>query len=148
MERIAMEISDVKARERLDLRGKLTVEGEGWLAGGGFGRGPIVSLAVARSAANDLGLHLFKHCGKGSSRSHDEYSQWRQSGRQRSGFVGIGEAEDTAVADLAGGTNSGLIEMRAPARTDRVCKYDQLLRIEEYLGGGADFLGRHALEGC
>jgi enolase len=71
----------------------------------------------------------------------------------RAGYLNVishrsGETEDTTIADLAVGTNSGLIKTGAPARTDRVCKYNQLLRIEEYLGAAADFLGPKALEGC
>jgi len=56
-----------------------------------------------------------------------------------------GETEDTTIADLAVATNCGLIKTGAPARTDRVCKYNQLLRIEEELGGAAVFPGRRAL---
>ncbi len=48
-----------------------------------------------------------------------------------------GESEDTTIADLAVATGVGQIKTGAPARTDRVAKYNQLLRIEEQLGGGA-----------
>ncbi len=57
-----------------------------------------------------------------------------------------GETEDTTIADLAVATNCGLIKTGAPARTDRVCKYNQLLRIEEELGTRARFPGSSALE--
>jgi enolase len=50
-----------------------------------------------------------------------------------------GETEDTTIADLAVGTNSGQIKTGAPSRTDRVAKYNQLLRIEEGLGSRAIF---------
>jgi enolase len=56
-----------------------------------------------------------------------------------------GETEDTTIADLAVATNCGMIKAGAPARTDRVAKYNQLLRIEEELGAGAAYLGREAL---
>jgi enolase len=56
-----------------------------------------------------------------------------------------GETEDTTIADLAVATNCGLIKTGAPARTDRVCKYNQLLRIEEELGARAIFPGSSAL---
>lgn len=56
-----------------------------------------------------------------------------------------GETEDTTIADLAVATNCGLIKTGAPARTDRVCKYNQLLRIEEILGGAAVYPGPSAL---
>jgi enolase len=56
-----------------------------------------------------------------------------------------GETEDTTIADLAVATNCGQIKTGAPARSDRVAKYNQLLRIEEQLGDSAAFLGRAAL---
>src|SRR5205823_13676794 len=52
-----------------------------------------------------------------------------------------GETEDTTIADLAVATNCGQIKTGAPARSDRVAKYNQLLRIEEDLGEPAAFLG-------
>jgi len=52
-----------------------------------------------------------------------------------------GETEDTTIADLAVATGVGQIKTGAPARSDRVAKYNQLLRIEEQLGGAADFPG-------
>jgi enolase len=55
-----------------------------------------------------------------------------------------GETEDTTIADLAVGTDSGQIKAGAPARSERVCKYNQLLRIEESLGGERRFPGRAA----
>jgi enolase len=56
-----------------------------------------------------------------------------------------GETEDTTIADLAVGTNCGQIKTGAPARSDRVAKYNQLLRIEEQLGEAAEFRGGAAL---
>jgi enolase len=56
-----------------------------------------------------------------------------------------GETEDTTIADLAVATNCGLIKTGAPARTDRVSKYNRLLRIEEMLGAAAVYPGRAAL---
>jgi enolase len=56
-----------------------------------------------------------------------------------------GETEDATIADLAVATNCGQIKTGAPARSDRVAKYNQLLRIEEQLGQAAAFRGRHAL---
>ena len=52
-----------------------------------------------------------------------------------------GETEDTTIADLAVATNCGQIKAGAPARSDRVAKYNQLLRIEEELGEAAEFRG-------
>ncbi|MBV8718382.1 MAG: phosphopyruvate hydratase [Chloroflexi bacterium] len=55
-----------------------------------------------------------------------------------------GETEDTTIADLAVGTNAGQIKTGAPARGERVNKYNQLLRIEEQLGAAARYAGRDA----
>jgi enolase len=52
-----------------------------------------------------------------------------------------GETEDTTIADLAVATNAGQIKTGAPSRTDRVAKYNQLLRIEEELGSSASYPG-------
>ena len=64
----------------------------------------------------------------------------------RSGYTSVmshrsGETEDTTIADLAVATNCGQIKTGAPARSDRVAKYNQLLRIEEDLGESAAFWG-------
>ena len=53
-----------------------------------------------------------------------------------------GETEDATIADLAVATNAGQIKTGAPCRSDRVAKYNQLLRIEEHLGDSAQYLGR------
>lgn len=68
---------------------------------------------------------------------------------QRSGYTAMmshrsGETEDTTIADLAVATNCGQIKSGAPARSDRVAKYNQLLRIEEELGEAAVYAGRSA----
>jgi enolase len=56
-----------------------------------------------------------------------------------------GETEDSTIADLAVGTAAGQIKTGSASRTDRLCKYNQLLRIEEELGSSATFAGRKAL---
>jgi enolase len=56
-----------------------------------------------------------------------------------------GETEDTIIADLAVGTSAGQIKTGSASRTDRVAKYNQLLRIEEELGAGARYAGRAAI---
>jgi enolase len=68
----------------------------------------------------------------------------------RAGYTSVmshrsGETEDTTIADLAVATNCGQIKTGAPARSDRVAKYNQLLRIEEELGEAAAYWGRSAL---
>ncbi len=55
-----------------------------------------------------------------------------------------GETEDTTIADLAVATNAGQIKTGAPARSDRVAKYNQLIRIEEELGDSSRYLGKAA----
>lgn len=69
---------------------------------------------------------------------------------RRNGYTSIishrsGESEDTFIADLAVATGAGQIKTGSASRTDRVAKYNQLLRIEEELGSGARFLGLKAL---
>jgi enolase len=56
-----------------------------------------------------------------------------------------GETEDTTIADLAVGTSAGQIKTGSASRTDRMCKYNQLLRIEEELGSTASFAGAEAI---
>jgi enolase len=53
-----------------------------------------------------------------------------------------GETEDTTIADLAVALNTGLIKTGSACRTDRIAKYNQLLRIEEQLGDSAKYLGK------
>ncbi|HYL51649.1 MAG TPA: phosphopyruvate hydratase, partial [Acidimicrobiia bacterium] len=70
----------------------------------------------------------------------------------RGGYTAVmshrsGETEDATIADLAVATNCGQIKTGAPARSDRVAKYNQLLRIEEGLGDTAEYLGRRAFAG-
>ncbi|MBY0398167.1 MAG: phosphopyruvate hydratase, partial [Thermoleophilia bacterium] len=67
----------------------------------------------------------------------------------RSGFASMvshrsGETEDTFIADLAVATGAGQIKTGAPSRSERVAKYNQLIRIEEQLGPAASYPGRSA----
>jgi enolase 1/2/3 len=69
---------------------------------------------------------------------------------RRNGYTSVishrsGETEDTFIADLAVATGVGQIKTGSASRTDRISKYNQLLRIEEHLGGAARFLGIKAL---
>jgi enolase len=66
---------------------------------------------------------------------------------KKAGYTAIvshrsGETEDTTIADIAVATNSGQIKTGSASRTDRIAKYNQLLRIEEELGDAAQYLGR------
>ena len=68
---------------------------------------------------------------------------------QRAGYTCVmshrsGETEDATIADLAVATNCGQIKTGSLARSDRLAKYNQLIRIEEELGEGAVFAGRGA----
>ncbi|MEE1279787.1 MAG: phosphopyruvate hydratase [Oscillospiraceae bacterium] len=70
---------------------------------------------------------------------------------KRAGYASVishrsGETEDTFIADLAVGLNAGQIKTGAPCRSDRTAKYNQLLRIEEELGGSAVYLGKSAIK--
>jgi len=69
---------------------------------------------------------------------------------KRAGFTAVvshrsGETEDTTIADLVVACNTGQIKTGSASRTDRICKYNQLLRIEEELGSAAIFAGKSAL---
>lgn len=66
---------------------------------------------------------------------------------KRAGYTAVvshrsGETEDTTIADIAVATNAGQIKTGAPSRTDRVAKYNQLLRIEDQLAETAQYLGK------
>jgi enolase len=67
----------------------------------------------------------------------------------RAGYTAIvshrsGETEDTTIADISVAVNAGQIKTGAPSRSDRVAKYNQLLRIEEELGCSAHYPGKEA----
>ncbi|CAI4032599.1 enolase [Nitrospira tepida] len=69
---------------------------------------------------------------------------------KRSGYTAVvshrsGETEDTTIADIAVAMNTGQIKTGSLSRTDRMAKYNQLLRIEEELGASATYLGRRAI---
>jgi enolase len=66
---------------------------------------------------------------------------------KRAGYTAVishrsGETEDNTIADIAVATNAGQIKTGAPSRTDRVAKYNQLLRIEDQLGETSQYLGK------
>ena len=70
---------------------------------------------------------------------------------QQAGYTTIishrsGETEDTTIADLAVALNAGQIKAGAPNRSERVAKYNQLLRIEQDLGAGGCYAGMQALK--
>ena len=72
---------------------------------------------------------------------------------QKNGYTAVvshrsGETEDSSIADLAVATNCGLIKTGSVSRTDRLAKYNQLLRIEEELGASAKYLGEKAFAVC
>ena len=68
----------------------------------------------------------------------------------RAGYTAVvshrsGETEDSMIADIAVGTNAGQIKTGSLSRSDRLAKYNQLLRIEEMLGKSARYAGRSAI---
>ncbi len=69
----------------------------------------------------------------------------------RAGYTAVvshrsGETEDTTIADVVVATNSGQIKTGSACRTDRICKYNQLIRIEEELGDAAVFAGKSVIK--
>lgn len=101
-----------------------------------------VERAIKEKAANSL---LFKVNQIGSLTEALAAAQMSQ----RHGWTVVtshrsGESEDTTIADLAVAMNAGQIKTGAPARTDRIAKYNQLLRIEEELGDAAVYAGFQA----
>ena len=72
---------------------------------------------------------------------------------KRAGYTAVvshrsGETEDTTIADLVVGMNTGQIKTGSASRTDRVAKYNQLMRIEEELGDMARYSGKGILQHC
>ena len=101
-----------------------------------------LSRAIAENAANSILIKLNQIGSLTETLSAIQMAQ-------RAGWTAIvshrsGETEDVTVADLVVATNAGQIKTGAPARTDRVAKYNQLLRIEEELGDAAVYAGRSA----
>ena len=66
---------------------------------------------------------------------------------QKAGYAAVishrsGESEDTTIADIAVALNAGQIKTGSASRTDRIAKYNQLMRIEDELGDAAEYLGK------
>jgi enolase len=105
-----------------------------------------VALGVRRGVANSI---LVKVNQIGSlSETLDTVELGRRHGLTSIMSHRSGETEDATIADLAVATNCGMIKTGAPARSDRVAKYNQLLRIEDELGPVAQYLGGGALAGA
>jgi enolase len=80
------------------------------------------------------------------SETFDAMEMARQAGYASVISHRSGETEDTTIADLAVATGAGQIKTGSASRSDRVAKYNQLLRIEEALGASARYAGRHAIK--
>jgi enolase len=98
-----------------------------------------LSRAIAENAANSILVKLNQIGSLTETLSAIQMAQ-------RAGWTAVvshrsGETEDVTIADLVVATNAGQIKTGAPARTDRVAKYNQLLRIEEELGDTAQYAG-------
>ncbi|MEI8000141.1 MAG: phosphopyruvate hydratase [Actinomycetes bacterium] len=105
-----------------------------------------VTMGVARGVANSI---LIKVNQIGTlTETLDTVLLGRRHGLTSVMSHRSGETEDVTIADLAVATNCGMIKTGAPARSDRVAKYNQLLRIEEELGPVAAYLGGDALAGA
>ena len=91
-----------------------------------------------------------RHPHQGQPDRHPSPRPWTPSRwPNRAGYTAIvshrsGETEDATIADIAVALNAGQIKTGAPSRTDRVAKYNQLLRIEEELGDIAQYPGMNA----
>ena len=96
----------------------------------GVGNAILVKLNQIGTVTETLdAVHMAQQAGYGTIISHRS-----------------GETEDSTIADLAVGTSAGQIKTGSASRTDRVAKYNQLLRIEEALGGGGRYAGKAALK--
>jgi enolase len=103
----------------------------------------LIAEGIARGAANSVLIKL-NQIGTLTETLDAMATAWR------GGYTTVvshrsGETEDTTIADLAVGTGAGQIKTGSLSRTDRTAKYNQLLRIEEELGGQARFPGRQVL---
>ena len=93
-----------------------------------------------------------RHPDKGQPDRHADRDSWRRWIWRIALPIGAvmshrsGETEDTTIADLAVATNCGQIKTGSLSRSDRLAKYNQLLRIEEHLGDQAVYAGRKALK--
>jgi enolase len=100
--------------------------------------------AINEKAANSILIKLNQIGSLSETMSSIQMAQranWTAVVSHRSG-----ESEDVTIADLVVATNAGQIKTGAPARTDRVAKYNQLLRIEQELGSSAVFAGKKAYQ--
>ena len=149
----------VVAREVLDSRGNPTLECDVQLDDGGFGRAIVPSGAsTGQFEAVELRDGGDRYGGKGVrnavlikvnqigtlTETFDAVDLAHRSNYSTVVSHRSGETEDTTIADIAVAVGSGQIKTGAPCRTDRVAKYNQLLRIEEQLGDVARYPGRQA----
>jgi len=114
----------------------------------GYTPGEQIAIALDPASSEfynkETGKYVFKKSDKRELSSEQMAAYWQDWARF--GYTSIishrsGETEDTFIADLAVGTGAGQIKTGSASRTDRIAKYNQLLRIEEELGQAAEFLG-------
>ena len=103
----------------------------------------ILAEGIRRGIANSI---LIKINQIGTLSETFEAIEMAQAGRATPSVIShrSGETEDSTIADIAVGTNAMQIKTGSLSRSDRVAKYNQLLRIEEELGEGASYAGRDA----
>ena len=104
----------------------------------------ILSTGIERGIANSI-LIKFNQIGS-LSETLDAIAMARRAGYTAVISHRSGETEDTTIADLAVALDCGLIKTGSASRSDRVAKYNQLLRIEEELGAGARYAGKGAIK--
>ena len=103
----------------------------------------ILERGIKEGIANSI-LIKFNQIGT-LSETLDAIAMAREAGYTSVISHRSGETEDTTIADLAVGTGAGQIKTGSLCRSDRVAKYNQLLRIEELLGDAATYPGRAAI---
>jgi enolase len=104
----------------------------------------ILKEGIARGIANSILIKL-NQIGTVTETIEAMSMAW-QAGYTTIASHRSGETEDTTIADLAVGTEAGQIKTGSASRSDRVAKYNQLLRIEEALGSSARFAGKAAIK--
>ena len=144
-------IIDIYAREILDSRGNPTVEVDVTLEDGTMGRAAVPFVTnptrLAQGIEQGCGNSLLVKVNQIGTLS-ETLDAVRMA--DRAGFTSVmshrsGETEDATIADLAVATNCGQIKTGSLARSDRLAKYDHLIRIEEMLGATAEYAGRSIL---
>ena len=156
-EEIAEAIIGMDARDQRAIDAEM-IDVDGTPNKGNLGANAVLgaSLACARAAAQSSELPLYRYVGGANAilvkvnqiGSLTEALEAIEMAKQ-AGYACVmshrsGESEDTTIADLAVAMNTGQIKTGAPCRSDRIAKYNQLIRIEEELGMSGKYAGKNA----